>query len=116
MILLSYGRRNSTIGTRLPPAHAAVATIAPGTGSRRTFDINHFPYFYGHMHQTLLYDAPKRLGITLTGELQLCTGCAMHKKVPRVIVDDSEKECVASVGDNHYIMVIRDDYTRFAWL
>ena len=132
MIFPQYELLHATLGTRLPPSCVAGATIAPGVRPRRTYDINHFHCCYGHMHETLLHDTAKRSGVTLTGELQPCTGCSMGKglrkaipsttttrateKLGRVFVDLSGKKDVASIGGSHYCMIIRDDYTRFTWL
>ena len=113
----------------------ANATIAPSRspGSNpESVDINVFHRCYGHSHEALLYDTAKRIGVTLTGELQPCAGCSQGKgyrkaipsttssrstrKLQRVFVDLSGKRSVASYGGSFYAMIVRDDYTRYSWV
>ena len=116
---------------RLLPHTEANATIAPGLQYRSTYDINHFHCSYGHLHEALLHDTARQLGVKLTGELQPCSGCSMGKglrkaipsttttratKLERVFIDLSGKKSVASIGGSHYCMIIGDDYTRFTWV
>ena len=77
---LMYGRLHSTKyrdlhalkAYRLLPHTEANATIAPGLQYRSTYDINHFHCSYGHLHEALLRDTARQLGVKLTGELQPC--------------------------------------------
>ena len=94
--------------------------------------MNHLHYSYGHLHEGLLYDTAKQLGVKLTGELQPCAGCSLGKslrkaipstttsratsKLERVYVDLTGKKHVATLGGNHYALIIRDCFTRFTWL
>ena len=83
-------------------------------------------------HEALLYDTAKRIGVTLTGELQPCAGCSPGKgyrkaipsttsscstgKLQRVFVDLSGKRSVTSYGGSDYAMIVRDDFTRYSWV
>ena len=52
------------------PDCEANATLSPGSPSPvEEVDINVFHCSYGHVHETLLHDTAKQLGITLRGEL-----------------------------------------------
>lgn len=77
----------------------------------------------------LLFDTAEQLGVTLTGELQLCTGCSQGKglrkaipsststqatrKLERLFLDLSGKKDVASIGGSYYTMIVCDDFTRY---
>ncbi|CAB1113285.1 unnamed protein product [Ectocarpus sp. CCAP 1310/34] len=68
----------------------------------------------------------------LTGKMHACTGCSMSKafkkgiahetkcrsdkKLGRVFVDLGGRKDVASVGGNHYPMIVKDDFTRRTWI
>ena len=95
-------------------------------------DITDFHVGVGHLHEGLLHDTAGQLGVSLTGELQPCTGCSLGKgyrkaipsttstratrKLQRVFTDLSGKKAVAGIGGVHYTMIIRDDLTRYTWV
>ena len=74
----------------------------------------------------------KRLNVELSAELFPCAGCEMgkairrgvptstktcaQKRLGRVFVDLTDLRRVASVGGVHYVMIVRDDCTRYTWL
>ena len=98
----------------------------------KRMDINLFHCIYGHSHEQLLRHTAKKLDITLEREMHACTGCSMAKgyrkgvphqtenraqtKLGRVFVDLGGKKDIASVGEKHYPMIIKDDYSRKSWL
>ena len=95
-------------------------------------DVNDFHNIYAHSHEGLLRTTAKRLGIKLTGSLDACTGCSMSKairkgiaretkcrsdkKLGRVYVDLGGKKAVVSIGGKYYPMIVKDDFTRRAWI
>ena len=115
-----------------PPLSANKTTLAPGYTPEKTMDINDFHVGMGHLHEGLLHDTADQIGVTLTGELQPCTGCSMGKgyrkaipsttssratrKLQRVFTDLSGRKAVAGIGGFHYTMIIRDDLTRYTWV
>ena len=44
------------------------------------------------------------------------THCREDKRLSRVFVDLGGKKHVASMGENKYPMIIRDDFSRYAWV
>ena len=107
------------------------AVIAPGAEqTRQTIDINDFHVSYAHGHALSLVETARQLGITLTGELFPCLGCSMAKwkRLPipkttssrstrplqRVFVDLSGPRPVQSIGGAQYIMIVKDDYSRYS--
>ena len=44
------------------------------------------------------------------------TKCRSDNKLGRVFVDLGGKKDVASVGGKHYPMIVKDDFTRRAWM
>ena len=113
----------------------ANATIAPGLSpSNRDspVDINDFHVARAHAHEGALRKTAKQMGVTLEGKLHECKGCSMakgiclsipskshsreDKRLSRVFVDLEGKKHVTSMGGNKYPMIIRDDFSRYAWL
>ena len=72
------------------------------------------------------------MGVNLEGEMHECKGCSMPKglrmsipketdiravkRLSRVFVDLGGKRRVAYVGRNKYPMIVRDDFSRYAWV
>ena len=95
-------------------------------------NINDFHAAYGHANEVLLRDTATRMGITLVGELQPCSGCSQakglkkgvpsststrsDKKLGRVFIDLSGPKPVPSLGGKNYTCLIRDDFTRMTWV
>ncbi|CAN0496579.1 unnamed protein product, partial [Discosporangium mesarthrocarpum] len=99
-------------------------------------DINLFHCAFGHAHEDALRKTAKRLAeagvnITLVGKLTPCTGCALGKslrrpipkltharageRLARVFVNLSGKK-TKSLGGAHYLMIVRDYYSRYSWV
>ena len=45
-----------------------------------------------------------------------CRKGLAHETIRRVFVDLGGRKDVASVGDKHYPMIVKDDFTRRAWM
>ena len=72
------------------------------------------------------------MGVTLKGALHECKGCSMAKGIMtptpskthgravkrlfRVFADLGGEKHVASMGGNKYPMIVRDDFSRHAWI
>ena len=110
-----------------------LAALTPSNPKHETtMDVNKFHNTYAHSHEGLLRTAAKRLGTEFVGDMHACTGCSMSKairkeiyhetkrksdrKLGRVFVDLGERKDVASVGGKHYPMIVKDDFTRHAWM
>ncbi|CAN0393294.1 unnamed protein product [Discosporangium mesarthrocarpum] len=114
----------------------AVATLTPGHNPGTGIDIDLFHCAFGRTHEDALQKTAERLAdsgveLILVGKLHPCTGCALGKslrrpipkrthhrageKLARVFVDLSGKR-MKSVGGAHYLMIVRDDYSRFSWV
>ncbi|CAM9826085.1 unnamed protein product, partial [Hapterophycus canaliculatus] len=120
-------------GHRVESVETACAVVAPGTANAPTApngtDINEFHCTYGHAHEVLLKATAQQLGIKMSGTLRECYGCSMAnslakpiarsthtravKKLERVFVDLSGKSAGASIGGRWYMMIVRDDCTRW---
>ena len=113
----------------------ANATIAPGltpSNLDTPVDINDFHVAHAHAHEGALRNTAKQMGVTLEGKLHECKCCSMAKgirmsipskthsredmRLSRVLVDLGGKKRVTSMGGNKYPMIIRDDFSRYAWL
>ena len=113
----------------------ANAVIAPGPepSNRGTpVDINAFHAAHAHAHEGALRKTAKQMGVTLKGKLHEWKGCSMAKgiRMPipskthgraakrlfRVFVDLGGKKHVASMEGNKYPMIVRDDFSRHAWM
>ena len=104
-------------------ANAAIAP-APEPSNRVTpVDINAFYAAHAHVHEGALRKTAKQMGVTLKGELHECKGCSMAKthgraakRLFRVFVDLGGKNHVASTGGKKYPMIVRNDFSRPAWM
>ena len=112
----------------------ACPVIAPGSANLHdtTVDINVFHCVHGHANEFLLRETAKSLGIELLGRLRPCTGCSMAKeyrkpianstksratkKLGRVFVDLSGPKSIPSLLGKKYVMMVKDDFTRYAWV
>ncbi|CAN0419186.1 unnamed protein product [Discosporangium mesarthrocarpum] len=114
----------------------AVVALTPGHTPGTVIDINLFHCAFGHAHEVALLKTVKRLAeagvnITLVGELAPCAGCALGKNLRRPIpklTHDRAGERLArvfvylsgkktkSLGGAHYLMIVRDDYSRYSWV
>ncbi|CAM9889479.1 unnamed protein product, partial [Sphacelaria rigidula] len=99
---------------------------------RNQVDMNLFHQSHGHLHEGLLRETAKQLGVTLVGKLHECKGCSMakglRKPIPtsttsraakpleRVFMDVSDPKLVESAGGMKYSFLIRDDFTRKIWM
>ena len=106
------------------------AVIAPGARpTQSAVDINEFHCSHGHMHEDLLRKTAKQIGVKLRGQLVPCQGCSeakgirkpfktftytrATKRAERCFVDLSGPKSVKSMGGKEYMMIARDDYSRF---
>ena len=107
------------------------AVITPG--ARPTLpsaaDINEFHCSHGHMHGDLLRKTAKQIGVKLQGQLMPCQGCLEAKGIrkpvkpliytratkpaERCFVDLSGPKSVKAMRGKEYMMIVRDDYSRF---
>ena len=127
------GKTLTTTARRVAPTTAATALSAIShTKKTDSVDINDFHRIHAHASVNLLRATAKRLDVKLAGELKPCAGCAMGKSIRhgvpsstktraterlgRVFVDLTGPRSVASVGGVHYMMIVRDDFSRFTWL
>ena len=113
----------------------ANAVIAPGpepSNRGTSVDINAFHAAHAHAHEGALRKTAKQMGVILKGELHECKDCSMvkdiwmpipskthgraAKRLFRVFVDLGGKKDVASMGGNKYPMIVRDDFSRRAWM
>ena len=110
---------------------SACAVIAPGAPPNpRVVDINDFHCSHAHAHEGLLRQTAKQLGVELSGELRPCRGCSEGKGLrrpisrstdsravkpaSRVFVDLAGPKPIRSRGGKWYMMIVRDDYSRYA--
>ena len=107
------------------------AVIAPGARPTppSAADINEFHCSHGHMHADLLRKTAKQMGVKLQGQLVPCQGCSeakgirkpvkpftytrVTKPAERCFVVLSGPKSVKSMGGKEYMMIVRDDYSRF---
>ena len=113
----------------------ANATIAPRlTLSNRdiSVDTNDFHVAHAHAHEGALRKTAKQMGVTPEGKLHECKGCSMekgirmsitsktnsheNKRLSRVFADLGGNKHVASMGENKYPVIVRDDFSRYVWL
>ena len=126
LIASAYRLGEASVGTVL-------AALTPANPKHETtMDINDFHNIYAHSHEGLLRTTAKRLDTKLVGDMHACSGCSMSKairkgivretktrsdkKLGRVFVDLGGRKDIASVGGKHYPMIVKDDFTRRAWL
>ena len=95
-------------------------------------DINAFHVAHAHVHEGALRKTARQMGATLKRELHECKGCSVAKvirmSIPskthgraakmlfRVSVDLGRKKHVAFMGGNKYPLIVRDDFSRHAWM
>ena len=94
--------------------------------------MNVFHCVQGHSNKLLLRETAKSLGFELIGNRKPCTGCSVAKgyrkpipntiksrateKLGRVFVDLSGPERTPSLTSARYVMLVKDDYSRHAWV
>ena len=112
----------------------AFPVLAPGSAASAgtTVDSNVFHCVHGHSNELLLRETAKALGIELLGTLIPCTGCSMAKgyrkpipssptsrapdKLGRVFFDLSGPKRTPSLLGKRYVMLVKDDFSRYAWV
>ncbi|CAN0427278.1 unnamed protein product [Discosporangium mesarthrocarpum] len=113
----------------------AVATLTPGHNPGTVIDFNLFHCAFGHAYQDALRKTVKWLAaagvdITLVDKLHPCMRCALGKSLRRSIPKRTQNRAgerlahvfvdlgkrTKSLGGAHYLMVVRDDYSRFSWV
>ena len=128
----SCGQLNSLFGycTDSSSEETLHAVITPGAKPTPSVaDINEFHCSHGHMHEDLLRKTAKQIGVKLRGQLVPCQGCSEAKGIrkpvktftytratkpaERYFVDLSGPNPVKSMGGKEYMMIVRDDYSRF---
>ena len=105
--------------------------IAPGARSTPSTvaDINEFHCCHGHMHEDFLRKTAKQIGVELQGQLVPCLECSEAKMIRKPVkpftytqatkaaeqcfVDLSGPKSVKSPGGKDYMMIVRDDFSRF---
>ena len=86
---------------------------------------------YVHAIPGILHETTRQLGFRLTGNFRACGGCSMSKEkrrplrkttlsrserpLQRVSVDLAGPKPTQSAGGARYIMLIKDDFSRFGW-
>ena len=116
------------------PVPLAFPVIAPGSADSRedAVDINAYHCIHGRANEVLLSEIARSLGVELIGELRPGTGCSMAKgyrkpianctksrateKLGRVFVDLSGPKTTHSLLGNKYVMIVKDDFTRYSWV
>ena len=129
----SCGQLNGILGYRTGRSSEenVHAVIAPGARptSPSAADINEFHCSHGHMHEDLLRETAKQIGVKLPGWLVPCQGCSEAKGIrkpvktltytraikpaERCFVDLSGPKSVKSMGGKKYMMIVKDGYSRF---
>ena len=121
----------------MQPAHPVLLTfrvIVPGSADSHeaAVGINVFLCIHGHANEFLLRKTAKSLGVELIVELRPCTGCSMVKgyrkpianitkspateKQGRIFVDFSGPKSTHSLLGKKYVMIVKDDFTRYSWI
>ena len=108
--------------------------MAPGSGDSReaAVDANVFHCMPSHANSFMLRETAKSLGVKLLGGLRPWTGCSMAKgyrnpianstksraseKLGRVFVDLSGPKSTHSLLGKKYVMIVKDDFTRYSWI
>ena len=107
-------------------------TIAPGVKPSNfniDVDSSDFHCSFGHVHEGFLYETAEQQDVNHTGTLRDCQGCFIAKGrakpisttagtravTPggRVFFNVCGEKSVQSIGGNKYILMIRDDFSRF---
>ena len=107
------------------------AVVAPSRSPPTVLDINAFHACVGHVHEPLLSVTAKSMGIKLTGTLHSCEGClaarGIRKPIPkqtatradkrlsRIFADLSGPKETRALGGKRYVIVFRDDLSRYMW-
>ena len=127
----SYGQLNGLFGYRTDKSseEKVHAVIAPGARPTplTAADINEFYCSHGHMHEDLLRKMAKQIGVKLQGVPY--QGCSEAKGIRKPVkpftytraakpaepcfVDLSGPKFVQSPGGKEYMMIVRDDFSRF---
>ena len=121
-----FGYRNDTHSEE--ETHAVITPEAKPTPSTAA-DINDFRYSHDHMHEDLLRKTAKQIGVKLQGQLVPCQRCSevegirkpvhlvIHtrtvKPAERCFVDLGRPKSVQSPETKEYMMIARDDFSRF---
>lgn len=129
---LGSGSLLSSTARRIAPSAAPKALSAIAHCKEQYVDVNDFHRIHAHANLMRLIATTKRLNVELSGELLPCVGCVMgkairrgvpistktraQKRLWRVFVDMTGLRRLVSVGGVHYVMIVRDDYTRYTWL
>ena len=121
----------------LQPAHPvplAFPIISPGSAdsSKPAVDINVHHCIHGHVKEFLLRETARSLGVELIYELRLCTGRSTARSTVRVLLSvrnhaqrSSWEECFVDLSgpkNTHsllgkkYVMIVKDDFTRYSWV
>ena len=95
-------------------------------------DINEFHIAHANAHEGALRKTAKQMGVTLVGILHECKGYLLAKgirisipsktsnravkRLGRVFVNLGGKKHVMSAGGKRYPVIIKDDYSRYAWM
>ena len=132
----SCGQLNGLFGYRTDRSseenvHAVIATEARPTPSTAA-DINEFHCSHGHMHEDLLRKTAKKIRVKLPGQLVPCQGCSEAKGIrkpakpftytraakpaERCYVDLSGPKSVKSTRGKEYMMIVRNDFSRYTRL
>ncbi|CAM9165641.1 unnamed protein product, partial [Laminaria digitata] len=108
--------------------------LAPGRNAptETAVDIIVFHCAHGHANELLLRETAKSLNVELLRKLRPCTGCSMAKgyrrpipsstkscaseKLGRVFVDLSGPKRTPSLLGKRYVMLVKDDSSRYAWV
>ena len=119
------------------PAHfvpLVFPVIARGRADSReaVVDTNVFHGVHDLANEFLLIETTKSLGLELLGELRPCTGFSMAKgyrtpitsstksraaqKLGRVFVHLSGPKIVHSLQGKRYVMIVKNDFTRYYWV
>ena len=113
------------------PVPLAFPFIAPGAADSReaAVDMNVFHCVYGHANEFLLRETAKSLPgrCRAIGSMRPCARCSMAKgyrnstksrateKLGRVFVDLSGPKSTHSLLGKKYVMMLKDDFTRYSW-
>ena len=127
------GQLNCLFGYRTDRCSEEIAHVVIAPGARSTpstaADINEFHCSRGHIHENLLRKTAKQIGVKLQVQLVPCQGCPEVKAIRIHVktftdkraakpaewcfVDLSRPKSVKSTGEKEYMMIVRDDFSRF---
>ncbi|CAM9287200.1 unnamed protein product, partial [Laminaria digitata] len=122
------GSSYSSFACRIEPDDGYV----PIESNETAVDIDVFHCVYGHSNELLLRETAQSLDVKLLGKLRPCTGCSMakgyrkpipsstktraSKKLGRLFVDLSGPKRIPSLLGKRYVMLVKDDCSRHAWV